>query len=84
MILHHIANRTSLIVKHSAALNSEILGHGDLHVFDMYAVQQWLQEGVCEPRKEHAVHWPLAKVMIDSKNVLLVEGSKQNRIQSAR
>ena len=84
MVLHHVADRAGLIVKSPAALNSEILRHRDLHVFDVGAVQQRLEERVCEPRKEHAVHRPFAQVVVDAEDGPFIESPQQNSIQRSR
>ncbi len=44
MILYYVADRAGLIVKSSAALDSELFGHGDLNILDMSAVQEGLQK----------------------------------------
>ena len=47
MVLNDVANRASLFVKRAAALNSEVLGHRDLHALDMVAIPERLEEGIC-------------------------------------
>ena len=82
MILHYVADGAGLIVKGAAALDSEIFGHGDLNTLDMSAVPERLQKRIRKTRIKHAVDRPLAKIVIDAKNGLLVECAEQNRVQS--
>ena len=84
MVLHHIANGACLIVKTSSALYAEIFGHGDLDAFDIVAVPEGFREGVGEAEGEQVVYWPLAKVVVNSKDVRLVEDAEQNLVQLPR
>src|SRR6266576_2224339 len=84
MILHYVADGAGLIVKGAAALDSEIFGHGDLNTFDMSAIPERLKERIREAGIKHVVDGPLAKVMVDTENCLLLEGPKQNRIEGPR
>ena len=84
MILDHVANGARLVVERAAALDAEILGHRDLHALDMVAIPDRLQERVGEAEEQHVVHGPLAQVMVDAEDRLLVEGPEQDPVQLLR
>src|SRR5579872_4614222 len=84
MVLHHIADGSGLVVETAAALDTKILGHGDLHARDVRPVPERLQKGIRKARVKDAVDRPLAQVMIDAKDGPLLEGAEQNRIQGSR
>src|SRR6202012_5268802 len=83
VILHNVANCAGGVVEGAAALNTEILGHGDLDALDVVAIPEGLHEGVCEAEHEEVVHRALAEVMVDTKYVYFVEGFVENLIQFA-
>ena len=84
MVLDDVADRAGLIVERAAALDPEGLGHRDLHAFDELAIPERLEERVGEAEEDQVVHRPLAEVMIDAKDVLLIETAEQNLVQRAR
>src|SRR5262249_6096662 len=73
VILHDVADCSGLIVEGPAPLDAEVLRHGDLHTLDMLAVPDRLQERVGEAEERHVPHRPLAQVVVDAKDVRLVE-----------
>src|SRR6267142_6421206 len=84
MILDHVTDRAGLIVERSSALNSEVFRHGNLHALDLIAVPERLQQRVLEAEENHIMHRPLAQIMIDAEDVLLVEIAKQNLVKRLR
>ena len=62
-------------------LHAEILRHGDLHALDVAAIPERRQEWIREPEEEHVVHRPLAQVVIDAKDRLLLEGAEQRAVE---
>src|SRR5713101_2656646 len=84
MILHHVADRAGLVVERSPALDSKILGHGDLDALDITPLPEGLQEGVREPKKEHLIDGPLTEVMVDPKDRPLVESIEQRTVEGLR
>jgi len=74
MVLHHVADRPGLVVEPAAPLHAEVLGHRDLHAFDVGAIPHRLEEGVGKAEEQHVVHGALAEVMVDAKDVVFVEG----------
>src|SRR5262245_31205983 len=84
MILHDVADRTRLIIKSAPPLDAEVFGHGDLHTRDMVAIPERFQARIGEAEEEHVVHRPLAQVMVDAKDRLLVEGTEQGTVERLR
>src|SRR5499427_10138376 len=84
MILHDVADRTRLIIKRAPPLDPEVFGHGDLHTLDMVAIPERFQECIGEAEEEHIVHRPLAQVMVDAEDRLLVEGAEQRVVERLR
>src|SRR5262245_18204320 len=84
MILHDVADRTRLIIKSAPPLDTEVFGHGDLHTLDMVAIPEGFQERIGEAEEEQVVHRPLAQVMVDAEDRLLVEGAKQGTVERLR
>src|SRR4030095_7006825 len=81
MILNHVANGAGLVVESSPALDAEVFGHRDLDTLDVIAIPERLDKGVRETKDQQVVHRPLSQIVIDSKNVCLVEGTKQDLVQ---
>ena len=65
-------------------MNPEILCHGDLDALDLSAVPERLKERILEAEKDHVMNRPLAEVMVDAEDVLLVESPEQNPIKRLR
>src|SRR4030095_5437522 len=84
MVLNHVANGAGLIIERPPALNPEILCHGDLDALDLIAVPERLKERILEAEKDHVMNRPLAEVMVDAEDVLLVESPEQNPIERLR
>src|SRR5262249_7073711 len=56
----------------------------DLHALDVVAVPERLEHRVGEAEEQHVVHRPLAQVMVDPKDSLLVEAAEQRAVQLLR
>ncbi len=52
VVLDHVAQRADLLVETAASLDAEVLGHGYLHVVDVVAVPDRLQERVREAEEQ--------------------------------
>src|SRR6185312_9233609 len=57
MVLDHITDRSSLIVKTTATLYAEILCHRDLNALDAVAVPKSLYKSVGKTERQHAVQF---------------------------
>ena len=62
-----------LVVVAGAAADVDFLGHGDLHVVDVVAVPDRLEDRVGEAQHEQVLHRLFAEVVVDAVDLLLVE-----------
>src|SRR6266436_6118900 len=84
MVLHHVANGAGLVVKTSAALHAKVLCHGDLHTLDVVAIPEGFDKGVGETEGQEVVYCSFAKIVVNAKDVGLIERPKQNLVQLLR
>ena len=73
MVLEHVADDAGRVVVAGAAADVDFLGHGDLHVVDVVAVPDRLEDRVGEPQHEQVLHRFLAEVVIDAVHLPLAE-----------
>ena len=71
MVGHHVAQRAGGVVGLAALLDADRLGDGDLHVVDVVAVPQRLEEAVGEAEDQDVLHRLLAEIVIDAEDLLL-------------
>src|SRR5215472_13563161 len=84
MVLNHVADGAGLIIERPPALNPEILRHGDLYAFDLIAIPERLEERILEAEEHHVMDWSFSQIMVDAKDVLLVESAEQNLVKCLR
>ena len=73
MVLSHIAQRPGVVVVAGARTDAFRFGDRNLHVIHMLLVEQRLEDAVGEPQHEDVLDGLLAQVVIDSKDLRLVE-----------
>jgi hypothetical protein len=73
MRVDHVSDRAGLLVERAAAADADVLRDGDLHVVDVRAVPDRLEQPVREPEREDVLHGLLAHVVVDPEDLLLVE-----------
>jgi len=69
MVLHHIPDRSHIVVKASSILHAELLRHRDLNAFHVEVVPDRLEEGVGEAKVNHILDGILAQIMIDAEDI---------------
>ena len=79
--LNHVAESARRFIKTAAALDTERFRRGDLHVIDIIAVPERLENPVAEAQNEKVLHGVLTKVMVDAVDLLFVENIEDNLIQ---
>src|SRR5262244_1283409 len=84
MVLNHVADGAGLIIERPPALYPEILRHGDLYALDLITVPERLEERILEAEEHHVMDWSFSQIMIDAKDVLLVESAEQNLVKCLR
>jgi hypothetical protein len=65
-------------------LDTEALGHGDLHALHVVPVPDRLEEGVVEPEQQQVLHRLLAEIVVDAEDRRLLEGAVQRLVERAR
>ncbi len=73
VILHHVAQRTSLLVERSSAFDAQCFRRGDLHVVDVIAVPDGLKNSVGKAEDQNVLHGLFAEVVVDAEDLALVE-----------
>ena len=81
MVLHHVAQRARRLVVAAAAFDADRLGHRDLHVVDVAAVPDRLEDAVGEAEDHQVLDGLLAQVVIDAVDLRLAEGRGQFLVQ---
>ena len=81
MILDHVAQGAGFLVIPAAAFDADRLGRRDLHVIDVAAIPERLEDAVSETERQDVLDGLLAQVVIDAIDVLLVENFLEFRVQ---
>ena len=84
MVLDHVARRAGLLVEGAALLDADRLGHRDLHVVDVAAVPERLEDPVPEPEDHQVPDGLLAQVVIDPVDLRLAEDLADLAIEPLR
>src|SRR6266851_5310255 len=84
MVLHYIANGAGLVVKTSTALYAEVFRHSDFDALDVVAVPEGFDKSVSETEGQQVVYRLFAKIVVDAKDIGLIERPKQNLVQLLR
>ena len=72
------------LVEAAAMADAELLGHGDLHVVDVAAVPDRLEDGVGEAQGEDVLDRLLPEVVVDAVHLLLGEAGVHHGVELAR
>ena len=84
MVHHHVAVRARPLVEPDALPDRERLGHVDLHVRDVLAVPDRLEEPVRESEREDVERRFLAQEVVDAEDLALVERRVQRFVELHR
>ena len=84
VVLEHVAQAPRLLVVARAVLDADRLGHGDLHVVDVLAVPERLEERVGEAEHQDVLDGLLAEVVVDAVDLPLGEQRAQAAAQRPR
>ena len=66
VVLHDVANRADFLVELTAAADAEGFGHRHLHVIDVVAVPDRLEERIREAEVKQVLHRLLAEIVVDA------------------
>ena len=84
VVLEEVPDRPGLLVERAAGLDPDRLGHGDLHVVDIAAVPDRLEDAVAEPEDEQVPDRLLAQVVVDPVDLLLAEDLAHFAVEADR
>ena len=73
MILKHIAHDTRFFVVTAAVFHADAFGRGDLHVIDVTAVPNRLEDGVGEAEHHDVLHGLFAEIVVDAVHLVFIE-----------
>ncbi len=84
MVLDDVPRDPDLFVEVDAPLDPDVLGHGDLHVVDVLARPEGLEDGVAEAEDEEVLDRLFPEVVIDPVDLALVEEREQLAVERPR
>ena len=84
VVLEHVPRGAGLLVELAAAVEALRLGDGDLHVVDVAAVPDRLEDPVAEPEDHQVADRLLAQVMVDAEDLGLAEDLPDLAVQPDR
>jgi hypothetical protein len=80
---HHVAVRAGGIVEAAAPADRQCLRHVDLHVVDVLAVPDRLEQPVREPQRQDVLRRLLPEEVVDAKHLILAEHGVHLSVQPA-
>src|SRR5436309_259171 len=66
VIGHHVPQRAGSIIKSSTCPDTERLGDSDLHMVNVIAIPQRLEDAIAEAKHHDVLHRLLAEIMVDA------------------
>ena len=84
MVLEDVAHRAGLLVERAAVLDADRLGDRDLHVVDIPAVPERLEDAVPEPEDHQVPDGLLPEVVVDAVDLRLAEDPEHLAVELLR
>ena len=84
MVRHHVAQRAGRVVELAAPLDADALRNGDLHMVDVIAVPQRLEDAVGEPQHHDVLDRLLSEIMVDAIDLALGEHAQDFAVERLR
>src|SRR5579864_5482987 len=84
MVGHHVAQSAGGVEISAAPLHAHSLGVGDLHVVDVAAIPDWLEDGIVEPEHHDVLYGFLAEIVIDPENLVFLQYAFDLAVQYLR
>ena len=85
MVLHHVAQGAGMFVERAAAaFHADRFRGRDLHVIDILAIEQRLEDGVAEAKRQQVLHRVLAQIVVDAIDLSGLRCSRMSRSSSRR
>ena len=73
MVLHHVAQRASGLIKPTAFFHAQFFGDGDLDVGNVLTPPQWFKQGIAKTQGKEVLYRRLAQVVIDPEHLVFTE-----------
>ncbi len=83
MVLHHIPQGSGMVVVAAAMADPDRLRHGDLHVVDVTAVPDRLEQGIGETKGEDVLYGFFAQVVVDAVDLRFAKHPGQGADQAS-
>ena len=83
MVLDHVAQRARFLVISAAAFHADRFGRRDLHMIDISAVPQRLEDAVAEAEGHDVLDRFLAQIMVDAVDLAFLEALLQAAVEFA-
>ena len=84
MVWHHVTQRAGVFEVATAALHSNGLRDGDLHVLNIAAVPHRLEDSISKPKRQHILDSFFAQVVINSVDLVFFQYFLDLRVQRSR
>ena len=84
MVLDHVSKHARMVVVSAAQLHAELLRHRDLHVVDIPAVPDRLENRVREPEDHDVLHGFFSEVMVDAVDLGFLKVLAEVVVESSR
>jgi hypothetical protein len=84
MILDHVAQSAGPFVVRGTPLDAHGFSSSDLHVIDVAAVPNRLEHAVAEPEHHQVLNGFFSEIVVDAKNLILVEVVVELDVELAR
>ena len=81
MILYHVAQGTRRFVEPAALLDTEVLDSCNFYVVDIVTIPKRFEDTVGKTERKHVLCSFLAKKMVDTVNLVLVEDRSIDTVQ---
>src|SRR3954464_2833491 len=81
MILHHITQRTSLLIISTTVFNTNIFGSGNLNVINVVAVPNRFKKRIGKTKRKNILNGFFSKVMVDPVDLFFLEYLSEPDIQ---
>src|SRR5882724_10920955 len=84
MIGHHVAKRARSFVKAATVLDADGFGRGDLHVVNVVAIPERLDDVVGKAEDHDVLHGLFAEIVIDAVDLLLSDSTGPASVRWAK
>ena len=80
MVLHHVAQRTGLVVEGAALFHAQVFCDGDLDVGNVLAPPDRFEQRVAEAQRKQVLYRGLSQVVVDAEHLVFVQHLAHRRV----